>query len=100
MAGILIQYDYNGDEGPWQTAVESFVRNIDADPRLKGRFSYQVNIAPDGVGRVHVGRWDYQDTLDHLQAQPFFKAFATKVGEFAGGAPTATRLTPAASTRG
>jgi hypothetical protein len=34
----------------------------------------------------------------HLQAQDFFKAFAAKVGEFAGGAPNATRLRQAAGT--
>jgi quinol monooxygenase YgiN len=100
MFGILIQYNYEGDEATWKAAVTEFVSNIDADPALSGKFSYQVNIAADGKGRVHVGRWDNEDTLAHLQSQDFFKAFAQKVGEFAGGAQQATRLTAAAGTVG
>jgi len=98
MFGILIQYDYDGDESAWQTAVEGFVTAIDADPDLRGKFSYRVNTAADGVGRVHVGRWDKEETLAHLQAQDFFKQFAAKVGEFAGGSPNVTRLRQAAGT--
>ncbi len=98
MFGILIQYNYDGDEGEWMTAVEAFVGAVDADPALRGKFSYRVNIAGDGVGRAHVGRWDAEETLAHLQAQDFFKRFAAKVSEFAGGAPNATRLRLAAET--
>jgi len=98
MFGILIQYDYSGDEGDWRSAVEQFVGAIDADPALAGKFEYRVNIAADGVGRVHVGRWDTEETLAHLQSQGYFKAFAAKIGEFAGGPPHATRLQSAAET--
>ena len=45
MFGILIQYNYDGDEGAWMAAVEEFVAAIDADPALAGKFSYRVNIA-------------------------------------------------------
>ncbi len=98
MYGILIKYDYDGDEGQWMKAVEEFVAAVDADPALRGKFAYRVNIAADGVGRVHVGSWDGVETLAHLQAQDFFKRFAAKVGEFAGGAPSATRLRLAVET--
>jgi hypothetical protein len=98
MFGILIQYDYDGDEGSWMAAVEEFVGAVDADPALRGKFAYRFNIAADGVGRVHVGRWDGEETLAHLQSQDFFKRFAAKVGEFAGGAQNATRLRLAAGT--
>jgi len=100
MFGILIQYDYDGDEAAWKAAVTEFTDQIDADPALRGKFSYQVNIAADGVGRVHVGRWDREETLAHLQSQDFFKTFAQKIGEFAAGAQQATRLTAAAQTVG
>ena len=79
MYGILIQYDYDGDEGEWMAACEAFVSAIDADPRLKGKFSYRINKSADGVGRVHVGSWDTEETVKHLQSQDFFKAFAAKV---------------------
>ncbi len=98
MYGILIQYDYDGDEAAWLSAAEDFVAAIDNDPVLRGKFSYRVNIAADGVGRAHVGRWDSDETLAHLQSQDFFKTFAAKVGEFAGGAQNATRLRLAAET--
>jgi hypothetical protein len=68
MYGILIQYTYDGDEEPWLAAVEEFVTAIDADPALRGKFGYRVNVAADGVGRVHVGQWDSEETLAHLQS--------------------------------
>jgi len=98
--GIVITYDYDGDEADWQAAVDGFIADIDADPRLKGRFTYQVNRALEGPGRIHIGRWDEPETLAHLQGQDFFKAFAGKVGEFAGGAPNATRFGKVAGTTG
>ncbi len=98
MFGILIQYDYDGDEGPWLAAVEDFVTAIDGDEELRGKFSYRVNIAADGVRRVHVGQWDSDETLSHLQSQDFFKQFAAKVGEFSGGGPDASRMRLAAET--
>ncbi len=100
MDGILIQYDYSGDEVPWRAAVEEFTGEIDADPVLKGKFSYRVSIAADGIGRVHVGAWENEDILAHLQSQRFFKDFAAKVGEFAGGGQKALRIKLAASTNG
>ena len=45
-----------------------------------------------------MGRWDSEETLTHLQSQDFFKAFAAKVGEFAGGPPNASRMRLAAET--
>ncbi len=99
MFGILIQYDYDGDEAPWLAAIEAFVTAIDADPDLRRKFSYRVATAADGVGRVHVGRWDSEATLAHLQSQEFFKQFAGKIGEFSGGGPNATRLQLAAETK-
>lgn len=98
MFGILIQYDYVGDEGEWMAACEAFVAAIDADPDLTGKFSYRISKAPDGVGRVHVGRWEAKETLAHLQAQDFFQTFAEKIGEFSGGKRTATPLELAAGT--
>ena len=52
----------------------------------------------DGVGRVHVGQWDSEETLAHLQLQAFFKTFAGKVGEFFGVGPNANRMRLAAET--
>ena len=100
MYGILIQYDYDGDEDDWLTACEAFVTGVNSDPALQGKFSYRVHKAIDGNARVHVGKWDSPETLAHLQAQDFFKAFAAKVGEFAGGDQTATRLQVAVETTG
>ncbi len=99
MDGILIQYDYSGDETLWQSAVEKFTSEIDADPLLKGNFSYRVSIAADGAGRVHVGAWNSEDILTHLQSQHFFKEFAARVSEFAGGNQKASRIKLAAGTK-
>ncbi len=98
MDGILIQYNYDGEEAPWLAAVEAFIAAVDGDPALAGKFSYRVNVASDGVGRVHVGQWDSEETLAHLQSQEFFKTFAGKIGEFSGGGPNASRMRLAAET--
>ena len=84
MFGIVIDYDFSGDEADWQKVMDSFIGNINADDRLKGRFSYMVNARKDGTGRVHIGQWDDEETLAHLQSQPFFGEFAAKVKAFAG----------------
>jgi hypothetical protein len=100
MFGIVIEYDYLGDEAEWQTAVETFIGRIDADDRLRGRFSYLVNVRNDGAGRIHIGRWDDEETLGHLQSQPFFAEFAAKVAEFSGGKPKSTGFRNLAGTAG
>lgn len=84
MRGITITYTYSGDEGQWRSAIDTFLTAIDADTRLTGRFTYQVAVADDGSTRIHWGRWDEKATVDHLQAQPFFKTFAGHVKAFAG----------------
>jgi len=98
MFGIVIEYDYAGDEATWRDAVDTFIAEIDADERLKGRFSYQVNVRNDGAGRVHIGQWDQEETLTYLQSQPFFGEFAGKVKEFAGGPPKSTGFQKLAKT--
>ncbi len=89
MRGITISYNFDGDEAEWEAATSTFIAAIDADPDAAGRFTYQVAVADDGVSRFHWGRWDSAETLAHVQAQPYFKAFAEKVRGFAGGAPNA-----------
>lgn len=92
MNGIVIEYDYDGDEAAWDAAVESFIGNITADPALKGKFTYEVTVLGEGPTRLHIGHWDSPETLTYLQSQDFFKEFAGKVGAFAGGAPKARRF--------
>ncbi len=96
--GILIRYDYSGDEADWQAAIDGFVQALNGDSEVGGRFSYSVNILPDGVGRAHVGRWDNDETLSLVQSRDYFKAFAGQVQGFAGGELEATRFTNSAQT--
>jgi len=90
MLGIVIEYEYSGDEAAWQSAVDTFMGHIDADERLKNKLSYQVNVSGDGSRRIHIGNWDTEETLKYMQSQPYFGEFAGKVKEFSGGGPTAT----------
>ncbi|MEP2531135.1 hypothetical protein [Shimia sp.] len=89
MRSITITYQYDGDELVWQQAIDGFVNALDADPDA-ARFSYQVAVADDGVTRIHWGRWDTPETLEHVHAQAYFKTFAAKVTEFSGGARNVT----------
>ena len=80
--------------------IDSFTGNIDADDRLRGRFSYQVNVAGHGAGRVHVCGWDRDETLKHLQSQPFFAEFAAAIKKFSGGDVKSTGFNWLACTNG
>ena len=93
MQGILIQYSYDGDEAIWQQAVDGFLANIAADSRLKDCFNYRVFQKNEDCTRVHLGTWDNEDTLGHLQSQPFFKEFAGTLKGMAGDSLVAQRLT-------
>ena len=72
MGGLLIEYRYDGDEAVWQNAVESFIKNIAADARLRSSFRYHVFVKEDGISRVHVPSWDSEETLKHLQISTIF----------------------------
>ena len=93
MGGLLIEYQYNGDEAVWTEAIKTFLNAIAADPKLNGRFRYHVFVKEDGMSRVHVPSWDSEATLAHLQSQGFFKTFAETVRGFAGGdGPKTTKI--------
>ncbi len=100
MFGIVIEYDFSGDETEWREAVDTFIGQINTDERLRGRFDYQVTMRADGEGRIHIGQWDDEETLAHLQSQPFFATFAGKIKEFAGGPPKATKFETISRTGG
>ncbi len=100
MEGILIRYEFDGDEAAWRSAVDTFVARIDADPQVTGGFSYSVNVAADGRRRVHVGRWTDQATLETLQGRDYFKTFAAAVKGFAGDTLEAVRITQVNATTG
>ncbi len=100
MEGILIRYEFDGDEAAWRSAVDSFMTNIGADPEVSGGFSYSVNVAADGKRRVHIGRWRDQATLETLQGRDYFKTFAAAVKGFAGDTLEAVRITQVNATTG
>jgi hypothetical protein len=84
MFGVSIRYRYEGDEAPWQAAVNAFIDSVNADDAMRGKFSYAVSVAGDGVTRNHVGRWDAEATVKTLQSRDYFAAFGKQIKEFAG----------------
>ena len=90
MEGILVEYEYDGDEEEWRRVISEFISAIQADARLRGKFEYTVCVGSHNNKRVHLGRWDAESTLEHLVASPFFKAFAEKIRGFAGESLTTT----------
>ena len=84
MEGISIRYRYDGDEATWRAAVDGFIEAVNADPDIRGKFSYAVSVAADGVTRLHVGKWDSGATLETLQSRDYFKTFSQSVKGFAG----------------
>ena len=100
MRGITISYTYSGDEAAWQAGTGAFIGAVVAEPGGAGGFRYPVAVGGAGTRRVRWGRWDSAETLAHVQSQDYFKTFAGKVKEFAGGAPSATGHDIAAKTGG
>ena len=92
MGGLLIEYEYSGDEAPWSQAMEAFLTAISGDAALAGKFRYHVFVKEDGKSRVHVPSWDSEATLAHLQSQDFFKTFASAVQGFAGDTLKTTKI--------
>ena len=92
MDGLLIEYEYEGDEAAWSETIQSFLRAIAADARAAGRFRYHVFVKPDGKSRAHVPSWDSPETLAHVQAQDYFKTFAAAVQKAAGGTLKTTKV--------
>ena len=87
MFGIVVEYDFSGDESEWRDAIDDFIGHINADDRLRGRFSYQVNIRNDGGGRVHIGQWDEEETLTYFAKPDFFFGVRRKGKKFRRRSP-------------
>lgn len=100
MRSITIRYRYDGPEDPWRETIAAFIAALDSDPEVTGRFTYQVAVADDGVGRIHWGRWDTKETLATMQSRDYFKTFAAKVKEFAGGQPESVAAEVGFKTKG
>ncbi len=84
MNGIIIQYQYSGDEAPWEKATSDFVAAVNADTELAGGFMYIVSKAREGDNRTHIGRWRDEETLKLMQSRDYFKKFAALLKEMAG----------------
>ena len=100
MHGITIMYDYDGDEHHWEKVTSGFIKAIDGDSEIAGKFHYRVNKAKEGNRRIHWGWWDTPETLAKLQSRDYFKTFSAHVREMAGGQPTNIAVTKHAATSG
>lgn len=84
MNGIVIQYQYSGDEAAWEKATSDFVAALEADSQLDGGFHYMVTKSREGDTRTHIGRWRDDETLKLMQSRDYFKTFAGILKEMAG----------------
>ncbi len=99
MNGIIIQYQYSGDEAAWEKATADFVAAIEADAGLNGGFMYMVTKSRGSDLRTHVGRWRDEETLKLMQSRDYFKTFAGILKGMAGDTlkpdgMTVTTMTP------
>jgi len=84
MNGIVITYDYAGDEAEWETVVGTFVAALNTDAELGGRFRYVVSKSKSSSRRTHFGSWDSKAVLDLMQSRDYFKVFSTRLKSMAG----------------
>ncbi len=94
MDGILIQYKFDGDENKWQNTVNEFITAVNNDSDLKGKFFYSVFKTSEPNKRVHVGRWDTNQTLETLKQREFFAKFTESMQNLAGDSLASIRLQP------
>lgn len=83
MKNVMVEYIYQGDENKWQQIVVDFINSVEGNEHLSGKFHYQIFTMPEGR-RVHIGRWDSEETLQVLKNQPFFGEFAKAIQQLAG----------------
>ena len=98
MNGIVVRYEYAGDEGKWRAAMGAFVAAVAADDAVRGRFRYAITRQRGGAVRTHMGRWDSEETLRTVQSRDYFKTFAAAVQEFGGASVTTTPMEVVEST--
>jgi len=98
MNGIVIRYEYRGDEAVWQAAVDAFIAAIGQHDAARGKFRYTVTRSGDGITRTHMGRWDSPETLAAVQSSDYFKVFSKAVQEMAGDGLQSARMTVSATT--
>ena len=98
MQGIVIRYNYDGDEARWRSVTEAFIRAIGDDGAVRGKFRYTVTTGKDGVTRTHLGRWDSDHTLSTMQSRDYFKTFSEAVQDMAGDSLQPMRVDIAVST--
>ncbi len=84
MNGIVIQYQYSGNETEWEKVTGDFVAAVEADEALNGGFMYMVTKAREGDNRTHIGRWRDEETLKLMQSRDYFKTFAAILKQMAG----------------
>ena len=84
MNGIVISYQYSGDEAEWEALTQAFVDAIEADKELGGRFSYMVTKSRSTDARTHIGRWTSQEALELMQSRDYFKVFSGKLKAMVG----------------
>jgi quinol monooxygenase YgiN len=84
MHGIVIGYEYSGDEAEWEAVVGAFIDAINADNELEGDFSYVVSKSKNSAKRTHMGRWTSPEKLALMQSREYFKVFSTKLKAMAG----------------
>jgi hypothetical protein len=98
--GILITYRYTGDEALWSEVTGAFTAATGADQALTGKFSYHVQKAADGAARIHIGRWDRDETVRLMQSRPYFATFSAALREMAGDTMTSQRFTVTSASTG
>ena len=84
MNGIVITYQYSGDEAEWEAVTQAFVDAVEADTELGGGFMYIVSKSRESDTRTHIGRWTSQEVLELMQSRDYFKNFAAKLKAMAG----------------
>ena len=83
---LLIRCDYDGDEKAWESPNIPSSDSVDADDRLRGRFS------------CNVARRDSDQTLKHLPSRPLLGESTTSAKGFGGDWFDVTNPLPFAET--
>jgi hypothetical protein len=92
MKHFMITYQFaNGTTEAWHREIRKFISTLD-DPDLKGKISYRCMKNRDDSSYMHLAAAVDEQAIETLQARDFFKLYAEKTRQVAGGEVVVTPI--------
>ena len=93
MKHFMIKYQFtNGTTEEWHREIGRFIAALDNDAELKGKIIYRCLKNRDDSSYYHLAAAADEQAIKTLQARDFFKLYAEKTRQVAGGEVVVTPI--------